>query len=398
LETIMTRKLLVVCALLAACADQGKTPVEDSFTDLAGLDEKSDRFTGRITRVGAIAYGETKGPISHRAGKWSAFTFLGSEGDELVIDVTSTNGDTIAWLVDKSMNILAFNDDVGDSTNSHIEFVLRSGANTTFFIVTREYDRRAMKFSVTLKGKKRGNFSSPCAVDADCAITNAACCGDTFVAVRSDQAAAYHDSLACDSRLACPTVLPPGDLVAECISNTCTAVKAADIQCGGFSQNPHECPAGYVCEGEQLAVDGPGKCSKFCGGIAGFPCDGTDICVDMPNDGCDPNAGGVDCSGVCKDAICSGQTARCAAGYHWDQYQCTCVENSFCGGIAGFPCPTGKKCIDDPRDDCDPAHGGADCGGMCVPDTDCRSTGCARGQYCTFCWSSYACIPEGAIC
>ncbi len=37
-----------------------------------------------------------------------------------------------------------------------------------------------------------------------------------------------------------------------------------------------------------------------------------------------------------------------------------------CGGIAGFECPTGKECIDDPSDTCDPAQGGADCFGICV--------------------------------
>jgi hypothetical protein len=37
-----------------------------------------------------------------------------------------------------------------------------------------------------------------------------------------------------------------------------------------------------------------------------------------------------------------------------------------CGGIAGFPCPAGKKCVDDPSDNCDPARGGADCAGICV--------------------------------
>lgn len=37
-----------------------------------------------------------------------------------------------------------------------------------------------------------------------------------------------------------------------------------------------------------------------------------------------------------------------------------------CGGIAGFPCPAGKRCVDDPSDDCDPARGGADCSGICV--------------------------------
>ena len=38
-----------------------------------------------------------------------------------------------------------------------------------------------------------------------------------------------------------------------------------------------------------------------------------------------------------------------------------------CGGIAGFQCPTGLRCLDDPADNCDPNNGGADCGGICVP-------------------------------
>lgn len=38
----------------------------------------------------------------------------------------------------------------------------------------------------------------------------------------------------------------------------------------------------------------------------------------------------------------------------------------FCGGIAGFPCPDGMQCSDDPEDSCDPNNGGADCGGICV--------------------------------
>lgn len=29
---------------------------------------------------------------------------------------------------------------------------------------------------------------------------------------------------------------------------------------------------------------------------------------------------------------------------------------------------------------------------------DCRRTGCGTGQYCTFCWVNYACIPDGAVC
>lgn len=38
-----------------------------------------------------------------------------------------------------------------------------------------------------------------------------------------------------------------------------------------------------------------------------------------------------------------------------------------CGGIAGIACPSGYTCVDDPTDSCDPAKGGADCGGICLP-------------------------------
>jgi len=46
-----------------------------------------------------------------------------------------------------------------------------------------------------------------------------------------------------------------------------------------------------------------------------------------------------------------------------------CVTPSgTCGGLIGRGCEgTYEKCIDDPRDDCDPAKGGSDCIGVCVP-------------------------------
>jgi hypothetical protein len=63
-----------------------------------------------------------------------------------------------------------------------------------------------------------------------------------------------------------------------------------------------------------------------------------------------------------------------------------------CGGVAGTSCPKGLICIDDPRDACDPAAGGADCGGVCVGK---RRNPCARMR----CAEGTACCPRcGGLC
>lgn len=53
---------------------------------------------------------------------------------------------------------------------------------------------------------------------------------------------------------------------------------------------------------------GPSTCMpkpapKKCGGIAAIPCGPNEECVDDPTDSCDPNAGGADCSGICKPKV-----------------------------------------------------------------------------------------------
>ena len=385
---------------LAVGCGEGKGPVDDTFAELAGLDEKSDRFTGRLTVLGSINYGETKGPFSHLAGRWSALKFAGDGGDKVTVDVRSTNGDTLAWVLDNSFEILAFNDDGKRTTNSHIELKLPRSQSRTFYIVTREYSRRSMRFTVTLAGVRAPQFDTPCRLDTECALVRPDCCGlQDPIGVRADKVEAYRASMGCPANQICPRIaVRDNHASAECIANKCVAVLPQDVQCGGRTVNPHQCPSNFVCEGPQLAVDGTGHCTQRCGGIAGLACSGTDICVDDPNDTCDPRSGGADCMGVCRAAICSGVTSRCAPGFQWDQFACNCVERTSCGGFAGFPCAPGKSCIDDARDNCDPANGGADCPGVCVPSNDCRVTGCRRGTSCQFCWTNFACIPDGAVC
>jgi hypothetical protein len=192
---------------------------------------------------------------------------------------------------------------------------------------------------------------------------------------------------------------------------------------------------------------------RFCGGIAGIPCPDGFTCIDDPGDDCDPKQGGADCGGICvrrvKD-VCA--TVRCRKGTHCcpdcgrrvcvpDSVSCkeactstpcneaTCSpgeyccnescsrcsklgqgctreicppkepEGEFCGGIAGIPCPEGFICVDDPRDDCDPKTGGADCGGICVrkDGQPCGRTRCGPGEYCCN-PSCGVCAPEGGAC
>jgi hypothetical protein len=90
-----------------------------------------------------------------------------------------------------------------------------------------------------------------------------------------------------------------------------------------------------------------------CAGIAGLPCPPGRECIDDPTDDCDPGHGGADCGGLCVPA-----PSPCGAGED-------CLR---CAGFLGLPCPDGYLCIDDPNDSCDPAGGGADCGGLCILD------------------------------
>ena len=71
---------------------------------------------------------------------------------------------------------------------------------------------------------------------------------------------------------------------------------------------------------------------------------------------------------VCQDGTLGGPTGRCLRGSGgrcaWEIRECAA---KLCGGIANLPCPGGFECVDDPRDDCDPRSGGADCSGFCTP-------------------------------
>ncbi|KAL9122112.1 MAG: hypothetical protein Q9187_001334 [Circinaria calcarea] len=188
-----------------------------------------------------------------------------------------------------------------------------------------------------------------------------------------------------------------------------TIKASTPISCG--SRGLPACPTGQSCindptrPGCDTAVDCPGICATLdgptCGGIANLQCpDRRQVCVENPNDSCDPQNGGADCSGICvypdgssaappKYAPCGGlQGLRCPRGNQLcidDPRTCDADGNNCClmaadclgicvgpkltrcGTFSGPTCPNANQfCVDDPRDTCDLNAGGISCAGICV--------------------------------
>jgi len=153
---------------------------------------------------------------------------------------------------------------------------------------------------------------------------------------------------------------------------------------GGVPTNPCAatlCPTGTRCEVQVSAC-----VTKPC------PAD-TAVCVkDVPPPPVCPPVCKIACAygnvldaNGCPTCACNPPpadpciTVKCSAGTHCQATPVMCIKAPCppvvgcvrdapsvpCGGFAGLACPGAGKCIDDPSDSCDPAKGGADCGGIC---------------------------------
>jgi hypothetical protein len=167
-------------------------------------------------------------------------------------------------------------------------------------------------------------------------------CGEDGIGCNADETCVYDPDQACD----------PANGIRRC-KGKCVILEEPR-PCGGGAA----CPPGYECtvaDGTTCQPDAAGSgCDGVCTPSTPPTCSDDSECPPVPGP-CLP----------CPDSTLSCAHTACRNG------QCTvefngCTDVGFCGGIAGFPCPLGLTCVDNPNDDCDPLNGGADCAGMCV--------------------------------
>jgi hypothetical protein len=143
------------------------------------------------------------------------------------------------------------------------------------------------------------------------------------------------------------------------------------------------CPECDVCVGwcEPPAGDcrtngcAPGWTCDYCqtsNGNAEWICLGPDAGACLPPDECRPTG--------CNGEICASQdmASPCVALPEFACYQELGVCELQAWGQCGW---TQTPELDE-----------------CLSEFDCRSTGCDEGSYCGYCWISWECIPDGAVC
>lgn len=112
------------------------------------------------------------------------------------------------------------------------------------------------------------------------------------------------------------------------------------------------------------------------------------------------------CPGVCKprcvvsedidsNTLCPYRQSCMKAPYSTEKSRLGfCPEPTFCGGFAAIKCEGADEiCIDDPRDDCSPDTGGADCGGICVSKSTQTGSQCGAKTGKT-CPKGYECVEN----
>jgi hypothetical protein len=325
---------------LSGCLLLGDRKVAGELEWLSGSGDPAVEFARRVQVVGPLAFGQTVAVAYHDPPRYRAMTIAAQPGDTVDVWVRSTDGNATAWLLDAAYKPIARNDDAAPGTlDSHVTATVPPEGPASWYIAFRESLARDASFSVSLAPRAQSDLYS-CAIDADCtAVPAAGCCPNgRQAAVNVNQVAAYQQANVCPRPTMCPEIRFIDKRVPICdfASHSCQMIDPTEIHCGGFIRLRHECPQGFQCH------------------LSGVP----------------------DVGGTCVRE-CNESALGCPAYQHPDPERCACVDNPSCGGIAAIRCtePAWPRCADDPRDNCDPVRGGADCPGIC-------ESGCLQRMMC----------------
>ncbi len=165
---------------------------------------------------------------------------------------------------------------------------------------------------------------------------------------------------ACEARCAHVRVAHEGECKDNCPVDT--HIRNSLGECVPKCYGPEQCGVRQRCNASEVCLQDPA-------------CPACDVCVGW----CEPSAGDCRPTG-CNSEICANRdvASPCVALPEFACYQevgvCELQPWNQCGWT---PTPELDECLS---------------------QFDCRAQGCGVGTYCGYCWTSWECIPEGAVC
>lgn len=305
---IMNMRAMVMVGMLfgAACGTPKVMP-DESFTDLADADEKSDTFSYRMSVAGTIKSGETRWTRYNANPRFRAYRFAGAAGDRVDSWVRARNDDAVAWLTDGRFNVLASNDDAdGTTLDAHLTATLKAAG--THWIIFRTYDVVPATIDVSLNVTAAKPDYRACRADRDCIKVSVGGCCTAWQ--KTSVNATYADAYASDNQCLppYPPCAPPPQVddfrVPVCDAGQCALVDGCDY--GGTI---------YRTGATFPAADGCNSCSCGAGGVVGctkklcFACVyngvGYPLGASFPSgDGCNTCSCATRGSVVCTERAC----------------------------------------------------------------------------------------------
>ena len=222
-------------------------------------------------------------------------------------------------------------------------------------------------------------------------------CVDIYMPVCGVDGQTYGNG--CEARCAHVGVAYEGECENDCPPQS--HVVTPDGKCVPKCYGPEQCGDEQRCNAPEVCLQDPA-------------CPECDVCVGW----CEPPAGDCRTNGCAPGWTCDYcRTAE--GGAEWiclppNAGACQPPDECRPTGCNGEICANrdlASPCVALPELACYRDHGicevqpWGECGwtntpelDACLAEFDCRAEGCGEGEYCTFCWFSWECIPEGAVC